>query len=253
LSCPGRGRAFPPADTRLRIRLTPTAGVSVVIDDLRAGRRGGLSDPGLDSHTSSRGDTNDSHAFTRGSATTLRSSGERAPGEGLSSVSISNLQRTRSTALWGCRIALRRAWDGTGTVEFGEDGVVWRDGQLLGEHHKGSDHGTLAASGGRSTIGWPIAPRQAGRLRWALDTGRERDAGRGLRSEPSVECLLTGHAGAWRRRDGAHGDRRSVLPPFSRAGSGRPSVPSRTGRLRWSGGLGQRGRCDGNGRRPAAC
>jgi hypothetical protein len=134
-------------------------------------------------------------------------------------------------------------------------GLVRRDGQLLGDITREATTARGPLSGGRSTIGWAIAPQQAGRLRWALDTGRERDAGRGLRSEPTVECLLTVTPAcvAGRERAMAHIPRRSALPPFSRAGSGPPSVLSRTGRLRRPGGLGRRARCGGNRHRPAAC
>jgi hypothetical protein len=92
----------------------------------------------------------------------------------------------------------RSPWGGAGTVDLGEDGVVRRDGQLLAERHNGhngSDHGTLAASAGRSTTGWPIArlggPRPPTMAVPIPNASEARDSGRGLRSEPWVECLLT--------------------------------------------------------------
>jgi hypothetical protein len=92
-------------------------------------------------------------------------------GFGAVSVSVPNLQRTRSTAQCERAFAVGsrcgRATDGAGTVDLGADGVVWRHGQLLAEHHNGSDHATLAASAGRSTTGWPIARLgRPGRRRW---------------------------------------------------------------------------------------
>jgi hypothetical protein len=158
-------------------------------------------------------------------------------------------------ARFGCRIALRSG-------------------------HRRSRHGG-SGRGWRRVAGWVASgrasererPRHAGkrplgvggRLRVSagpgagddgLDTERERAPEWARLEIRAVGWMSThGHAGACCVANGqsSHGERRSTLARFSRAGSGRPSVLSRTGRLRRLGGLGWRGRCDGSGHRPVAC